>query len=61
MYVCVRLHATGKIDLRLRNFLCIASLLTYGRSDRFRLNKYGSFNYNNNKFVESFMGIIDIY
>jgi len=55
-YACVQLDTTGKIDLRLRNSLRGASLLTWGRSDRVRLSRYGYCKYNYNKFVESLYG-----
>ena len=40
-YACVQLDTTGKIDLRLRNSLRGASLLTWGRSDIDRLSISG--------------------
>ena len=40
-YACVQLYTTGKIDLRLKNSLHDASLLTWGRSDIVRLSRYG--------------------
>ena len=55
-YACVQLDTTGKIDLRLRNSLRDASLLTWGRSNTVRLSRYGSCNYNYDKFVESLYG-----
>ena len=52
-YACVQLDTSGKIDLRVRNSLRSASLLTWGRSDTVRLSRYGSckYNYNNSSFA----------
>ena len=52
-YVCLQLDTTGKIDLRVRNTLRKASLLTWGRSSLVRLSCYGSCNYNYNTFLDS--------
>lgn len=43
----------GKIDLRVRNTLRKASLLTWGRANLVRLSCYGSCNYNYNFFLDS--------
>ena len=55
-YVCVQLDTTGKIDLRVRNSLRQASLLTWGWGCLVRLSKYGSCNYNYNRFLDSLKG-----
>ena len=55
-YVCVQLDTTGKIDLRVRNTLRQASLLTWGRGCLVRLSRYGSCRYNYNQFLDSLKG-----
>ena len=52
-YVCLQLDTTGKIDLRVRNTLRKASLLTWGRARLVRLSCYGACNYNYNFFLDS--------
>ena len=55
-YICIQFDSTGKIDLKARNSLREASLLTWGKGNTTRLSCYGPCKYNYNKFLDSLNG-----